>query len=335
MSHPASAENIQLAGDVLRAGGLVAIPTETVYGLAANALDEVAVRNIFCAKGRPSDNPLIVHVADLESAARLVSDFDPISLALAKAFWPGPLTIVLPLSPSGGIAPSVSAGLTTVGIRVPQHPVALAVLRAAGVPLAAPSANKSGSPSPTCAEHVLADLADWFPKMVLDGGACKVGLESTVVQVFLGGGNSVHILRPGGIAAEQLRAVLTNDVEILHNTGEVNSQPRAPGMKYRHYAPTARVIPVMSSQAWVSLQPTLLPDNVVVICFDTLQVSFQKKLSFASSPTDIHTASARLFDLLRIADTMGARNIYIDCTFDRETGMGVALWNRISKASDS
>jgi len=321
-------ENLQRAGQLLRSGNLVAFPTETVYGLGANALDENAIQGIYKSKGRPSDNPLIVHVPDIESAIPFVGEIDEISKRLGNFFWPGPLTLVLPSS--RGIAQNVTAGLNTVGIRVPDHPVALALLREAKVPLAAPSANKSGSPSPTTATHVFEDLCGGpeGPAMILDGGACRVGIESTVVEVR---GEEIYILRPGGITGEMISEKLTIPMDQIHvasSEGQVTTAPRAPGMKYRHYAPKAIVVGVVDE--W----PAIFGENTVVIAFDDciLPIVIGRRLSFGANSGDVETASSRLFDLFRQADRFGAEKVYVDCSFDRTAGLGLALWNRVSKA---
>lgn len=221
------------AGEVLRRGGLVAFPTETVYGLGANALDPAAVARIFAVKGRPGDNPLIVHVADRESLGDLVTGIPPVGRDLMAEFWPGPLTLVLPKAER--VPDEVTAGLPTVAVRMPDHDVALGLIAAAGVPVAAPSANRSGRPSPTTAEHVREDL-DGRVELILDGGPAGVGVESTVIDVT---GPVPALLRPGGIALEDIRRVAGQvevDPALLGNAVE---RPRAPGMKYVHYAPRA------------------------------------------------------------------------------------------------
>jgi L-threonylcarbamoyladenylate synthase len=324
-------ENLARAGELLRNGYLVAFPTETVYGLGANALDSEAIAGIFQAKGRPSDNPLIVHVSDFEMAKPFLKDIDILSEKLGKIFWPGPLTIVLPIREDSEpmIVPNVSAGLDTVGIRVPDHPVALALLRECGVPLAAPSANKSGSPSPTTANHVLDDLGSTslgHLGMILDGGPCRVGLESTVVQVR---DEDIYILRPGGITAEMISNKLGIRMERIHAAyaTDLGSQetPRAPGMKYRHYAPKAVVVAVMNGE-WG-------PDVDVALAFDSTEIeNYRHRFSLGSSPIDVEIASCRIFDLFRKADRLGAETVHVDCSFDRSSGLGLALWNRISKA---
>ena len=220
---------------VLRAGGTVAFPTETVYGLGANALDPVAVARIFSAKGRPSDNPLIVHIAHIDQLVPLVRELPGDVHELARVFWPGPLTLVLPKS---DLVPDiVSAGLDTVGVRMPSHPVASALIEAAGVPVAAPSANASGRPSPTTADHVRHDLEGRID-MIVDGGASGIGIESTVLELPQHGAPTV--LRPGGVSIERLKAVIP-DVRALDAFGGTDDvvAPRSPGLKHRHYSPSA------------------------------------------------------------------------------------------------
>ena len=228
---------LRQAGALLRAGEVVGMPTETVYGLAANALDSAAVAKIFLAKGRPQDNPLIVHIADKEQLSTLARMVPESARKLADAFWPGPLTIILPKAAC--IPDEVSAGLDTVGIRLPSHPVARALIREAGVPLAAPSANLSGRPSTTTSGHVMDDLGGRIPAIV-EGGPCAVGVESTVVSLA---GDVPRLLRPGGVSLEQLESVL-GSVEVDRALREkIGDEVRvsAPGMKYRHYAPKAPV----------------------------------------------------------------------------------------------
>lgn len=228
---------IERAAVRLRSGALVAFPTETVYGLGANALDADAVQRIFAAKGRPAHNPVIVHVASADAARNVVSAWPEAAARLAQRFWPGPLTLVLPKAAS--VPDVVTAGLEKVGVRVPQHPVALELLRAAGVPVAAPSANRSNATSPTTAQHVVASLGD-ADVLVLDGGPCEVGIESTVVDVGL---DRVVLLRPGAISRAQLEHALGSRVELAAGVADDAARP-APGMMRRHYAPRARVVRV-------------------------------------------------------------------------------------------
>ncbi len=233
-------EALSQAANIIRAGGLVVMPTETVYGLGANAMDDAAVRSIFSAKGRPQDNPLIAHVADIADVGVLAASIPSLAAYLFSRFSPGPLTIVLQKKPE--VPDSVCAGLATVAIRIPEHPLARALIRAAGVPIVAPSANISGRPSPTSFTMALADM-DGRADAILDGGDCKHGLESTVIAVE---GDTLRILRPGAVTSEMLReALLESDLFkaclILDATSEENHKPSSPGMKYAHYQPKAQV----------------------------------------------------------------------------------------------
>jgi L-threonylcarbamoyladenylate synthase len=330
-----SVDNIDKAAAVLQRNGLVAFPTETVYGLGANAMSNEAVECIFRAKGRPSDNPLIVHVDSLESAEKLVS-FDSVSIQLANSFWPGPLTLVLPVT-AGVVASRVTAGLCTVGVRIPNHPTALALLKACKLPLAAPSCNKSGSPSPTTAAHVVSDFKNsesGGPEIVLDGGACTVGLESTVVQVDTVSGD-IHILRPGGVSAEMIAEKLGMSAEKIKHSYSVKDAevPRAPGMRYRHYSPKATVF---ATSEWKTVESELTQDDLV-LAFDSTEIGSDKPIrwSMGSTPKDVETASNRLFDFFRKADDIKAPRVFVDCSFNINSGLGAALWNRISKAAST
>ena len=219
------------AGDILKAGGLVAFPTETVYGLGGNALDASAAKKIYAAKGRPSDNPLIVHVADTKSLYELASFVPDNAKKLADRFWPGPLTMILPKKES--VPDGTTGGLKTVAVRMPDHPAALELIRTSGVYIAAPSANTSGRPSPTCAEHVMEDL-DGKIEMILDGGTVGIGIESTIVDLT---GDIPVILRPGYITKQMLEEVIgevTVDPAVLSRHPDPGLKPKAPGMKYKH-----------------------------------------------------------------------------------------------------
>jgi len=229
------------AVELLKQGEVVAIPTETVYGLAADARNDEAVAKIFTAKGRPADNPLIVHIGDIAQVDGLVTAVTPAARILMEHFWPGPLTIILPSA--GTVSKLVSAGLSTVGIRMPAHPLTLSLLRDSGIPLAAPSANLSGKPSPTKASHVAADLVGKV-QGILDGGTCDIGLESTVIDMTT---EVPTILRPGGVSRTAIESALGRPVQIA--TGIID-QPKAPGMKYTHYAPDAEVYIVDGSNEY-------------------------------------------------------------------------------------
>jgi L-threonylcarbamoyladenylate synthase len=229
---------IEQASELIRAGQVVAFPTETVYGLGANALDPRAVEKIFKAKGRPGDNPLIVHVSKTRDVDRLISELPPKARVLMEAFWPGPLTIIFKKSPI--VPDKVTAGLNTVAIRMPNHPVALKLIDCCGFPIAAPSANRSGHISPTTAQHVLEDMEGRIP-LILDGGKCSVGLESTVLDLTA---QIPVILRPGGVTLEMLQEVLGEvrvDINVLKPVSD-GRKVKSPGMKYTHYAPRAQVL---------------------------------------------------------------------------------------------
>lgn len=302
---------ITRAADLLRQGGLVALPTETVYGLGADARNGAAVARVYEAKGRPSFNPLIVHVANVEAVAE-IAELPVLAKDLAVAFWPGPLTLVLPLKPDAGIAGLVSAGLPTIAIRIPAHPVARAVLEAFGGPVAAPSANPSGRISPTTAAHVRNGLGTRVDA-ILDGGACAVGLESTIVAVD---GATARLLREGGLpreALEPLTGLLSEDL----TPGRVE----APGQLESHYAPVAKV--TMNSD---------LSDALAV------RIGFgpSEAAEFNLSPSgDLREAAARLFDLLHAADAM-ARETGVDRIAVApvpDTGLGRAINDRLKRAS--
>ena len=230
-------KQLDQAAEVLRSGGLVAFPTETVYGLGANALDEEAVKSIYRAKGRPSDNPLIVHIADTAAVKDLTDSIPGTAQALMDAFWPGPLTLVMPRS---SLVPDiVTAGLDTVAVRMPSHPIASALIKKAGVPVAAPSANSSGRPSPTLARHVIEDMMGKID-VIIDGGNAEVGVESTVLDITV---DPPVILRPGGVTLEQLRHVLGNVIsDQTPGISDMAGTPKSPGMKYRHYSPKATML---------------------------------------------------------------------------------------------
>lgn len=307
---PPDAEGLRQAASLLRAGGLVALPTETVYGLAGDARSDAAVAAIFAAKGRPRFNPLIVHVPDL-AAAETVALPDDRARRLAAAFWPGPLTLVLPLRPGSGLSPLVTAGLDSVAVRVPAHPLAQALLRAFGGPLAAPSANPSGKVSPTTAAHVLEGL-DGRIAAVLDGGPCAVGVESTI----LGLTGPAVLLRPGGVATEDLEAVLGAPVALRDESAAVT----APGQLASHYAPEARVRldarTPRPGEIWVGFGPG--GDGAAL----TL-----------SARGDTGEAAARLFTVLREADRLAGPGGAIAVAPVPETGLGRAVNDRLRRAA--
>ncbi|OYU38725.1 MAG: threonylcarbamoyl-AMP synthase [Pseudorhodobacter sp. PARRP1] len=303
----ATPQGLARAAAILRAQGLVAFPTETVYGLGGDARSDLAVARIFDAKGRPRFNPLIVHVPDL-AAAKTYAHFDARAEAIAAAFWPGPLTLVLPLRADAGLSPLVTAELDTVAIRIPAHPVAQALLRAFGGPLAAPSANPSGRVSPTRAAHVIDGLSGRIDA-VLDGGACAVGVESTI----LGLAGTPALLRPGGIATEALEATLGPLA-----TGGNAQKPSAPGQLASHYAPGAAVR--LNADAD-------LPGEV--------RLGFGPGLSDLNlSPTaDLVEAAANLFHMLREADVLAGQGGQIAIAPIPEHGLGRAINDRLRRAA--
>lgn len=320
----ADADGISEAAQWLRRGEVVGIPTETVYGLAADATSEEAVRKIFSAKGRPQDNPLIVHISDLAMLSEYAQEIPDAALRLAEKFWPGPLTMVLKKKPV--IPPVTSAGLDTVGIRFPSHPIAREIIRAAGVPLAAPSANLSGSPSPTAAQHVWDDMEGRIPAVV-DGGTCDVGVESTVVSFE---DEAVRILRPGLITAEELEAVgvaVTIDAGILHPLSE--SEPvRSPGMKYRHYSPKARIVLVEGTlERFTAYMEQRLTSGTYAMVFDKDTYPF-RHLTYGNTGRE---QAHEIFDKLREFDKLGASVVYVRSP--KKKGVGLAVYNRLLRAA--
>lgn len=321
--------DIARAGELLRSGGLVAIPTETVYGLAANALDGGAVAKIFAAKGRPQDNPLIVHISELSQWRQLVSEIPPHAMALAKEYWPGPLTIILPKSDI--IPDEVSAGLDTVAVRFPSMRTARKIIDAAGVPLAAPSANLSGSPSPTCARHTMDDMHGRIDA-VLDGGNCNFGVESTVITLAT---EVPRLLRPGAVTPEELREVL-GEIEVDEAVmGQLKEGVKAasPGMKYKHYSPRAEVTIVKSDLAAFCkfAEKANNQQGVFALCFDGEQEKIPLPCVTYGREDDSLTQSHRLFTALRELDEQGAKVVYARCPSTE--GVGMAVYNRLLRAA--
>ena len=330
-----SKQDIETAGKLLKDGELVAIPTETVYGLAADALNGEAVANIFKAKGRPMDNPLIVHIADLSQVDDLVAFVPPVLEDLAKAFWPGPLTVIM--EKSDLIPDEVSAGLDTVAIRMPSHPVARAIIKAAGTPLAAPSANTSGMPSPTTAAHVLHDM-DGKISAVVDGGPCEVGVESTVLTLCT---RVPRILRPGRVTPEDLFDVLGEvevDDAVLGQLAE-GAVAASPGMKYKHYSPKAEVYIVDgSAEGFAKYVNEKVAERaadeaaVAALVFDGEESLVNcVTLPFGAEDDSLGQAE-HLFDDLRRADELGVSDIYVRCP--SAEGVGLAVMNRLLRAAE-
>lgn len=319
---------VEKAAKIIRDGGLVGMPTETVYGLAANALDGKAVSKIFVAKGRPQDNPLIVHISEFNQIDRLVKSVPESARKLAKAYWPGPMTMVL--EKSDIIPDEVSTGLPTVGIRFPSHPVARALISAAGVPIAAPSANISGLPSTTTAEHVMRDMNGKIDA-VLDGGACGVGVESTIITLA---SDPPRLLRPGGITLEQLRAVLGRvDVDnAVMNPLPKGARPLSPGMKYKHYSPKANVIILDGDEKkYAAYVNDHAEPGVAALCYSGEEKLVRVPAVCYGGETDYSAQARDLFDALRHMDDIGAETVYARCP--EPNGVGLAVYNRLMRAA--
>lgn len=325
---------IREAGEILRNGGLVAFPTETVYGLGGNAMDSGAARRIYAAKGRPSDNPLIVHIADMESLKTLTPEIPEKAKKLAAACWPGPLTMIF--RKTEAVPQETTGGLDSVAVRMPSHPVALALIREAGGFVAAPSANASGRPSPTCAAHVEEDLAERID-MIVDGGSVGIGLESTIVDFTE---EVPTILRPGYLNQERLSEILGEvrlDPGLL--SADDGARPKAPGMRYRHYAPKAQLAVVEGSTERVVAKINALAAErraqgagVGVICTDEtigLYGDFVRKS--IGKRTDEEEIARRLYGILRDFDREDVQYIYSEA-FDTPQ-MGQAIMNRLLKAA--
>lgn len=321
---PYSRESAAEAADLLSRRQVVAIPTETVYGLAANALDEWGVKNIFRSKGRPQDNPLIVHISGMKMLPPLVRDIPDIAKELADRFWPGPLTMIFPKSNK---VPSVtSGGLDTVAIRMPASEAALDIIKRCGFPLAAPSANLSGKPSPTTAQHVYEDMNGKIP-LIIDGGECTVGVESTVICFKSG---KIHILRPGGVTAEMLSEYGVVEVDkAVTVQPEKDERVLSPGMKYKHYSPKADVF-IINAHG----------EKFRDYC--TKRGRYEKKLLALGAGVDergffldygatAEVQAQRLFSLLRKADELGAQIVLVEAP--EKDGMGLAVYNRLLRAA--
>ena len=340
--HPNRAD-VREAAVVLRAGGLVAFPTETVYGLGANALDRNAVAGIFIAKGRPSTDPLIVHVSSVGDMTRVARDVPSIAYDVAAAFWPGPLTLIL--RKATAVPSEVTAGLDTVGVRMPSHPVARALIELAAVPVAAPSANQFSRPSPTRAEHVLADLANRID-VVVDGGPTPIGLESTIVDLTV---SPAIVRRPGGITIEQLAKVLP-DASVVTTLLAVDQVQHAPGQLMRHYAPSARLTAYIGDTAAIAERvASEIRSSVaaglrvgVVAPEEDLRALAPRLAAIGStgrvttrrcgSRIDHATIARDLFDALRAVDDEGVDVIFASAP--DAPGIGVAIIDRLTRAAE-
>lgn len=323
-------EIISKASDLIKKGEIVAFPTETVYGLGANAFNDKAIQKIFVAKGRPSDNPLIVHISDLKQLNELVEFVPKKAKLLMKKYWPGPLTIVM--KKSSLVPLSITAGLNTVAVRMPSNKIALELIKKAGFPLAAPSANSSTKPSPTMAKHVLDDLDGKIP-LILDGGNCEIGVESTVVGLV---SEKPILFRPGKITIEELTKVLGEidySKTITSSNLNVKIIPFSPGMKYKHYAPKAELILVEAKERvnFISEVTTISlnekPNLIGIISF-TKKVGFENEFFFNKN---IDLYAKELFSSLRELDKRGVKKIIVEGVTD--TNFGLAVMNRLRKAA--
>ncbi len=326
---PTDDEALRRAAEHIRGGDLVVFPTETVYGLGGDGTNALAAGKIYAAKGRPSDNPLIIHIAvpsDAEKYAYTNATYEK----LAQAFMPGPLTVILPKRDI--IPTSTTGGLDSVAIRCPLHPVAHRLIELCGLPIAAPSANLSGKPSPTCAEHVRVDL-DGRVSMILDGGESEIGLESTIVKID---GDSITLLRPGAITYDALCMVcdkVTIADAVTHRLAE-NERPLSPGMKYRHYAPTAPLILLSgtSKQSLAFLQNAQKNEKCAILCYDEELAHLNNERLFSvGKEEDLLAQAHRLFHALRDADATDAEIIYAH--LPPTNGLGLALYNRMIRAA--
>lgn len=329
-------EELQEACHILQSGGLVAFPTETVYGLGGDALSPDASSKIYHAKGRPSDNPLIVHIADLESLFDVALDVSEKALSLADAFWPGPLTMIFPKKEN--VPLSTTGGLDTVAVRMPSHPVARALIRCSGIYIAAPSANISGRPSPTKAEHVAEDM-DGRIDMILDGGMVGIGIESTIIDMTT---DIPFILRPGYITEDMVKEVVGNaltDPAVIADLPDKNIVAKAPGMKYRHYAPKGQMTIVEGDLAQVVQKINALvrerekeQKKAAIIATEESKGRYDSnKVYSIGSRKSEGSIAAGLYDILRQMDTIGAEYIYVE-SFAEDT-LGQAIMNRLLKAA--
>lgn len=322
------------AAQLIRSGQLVAFPTETVYGLGANALDADGIRRIYAAKERPADNPLIAHISDVSQLRPLIAgEPSETAMKMIQAFWPGPLTMIFPRAER--VPAVLSAGLDTVSVRLPRHPVARALISAAGVPIAAPSANRSGRPSPTTAMHVYEDMNGRIP-MILDGGECDVGLESTVVDMTHG---TPRILRPGGITAEMIAEVAGGsmvDPAVMRPLAE-GEKPMSPGMKYRHYAPKGDLTIVSGNPDNVVKTISQMYDEALAAGKHPLILALESHLAAYGSRRmeslggDESAMAHRVFALLRGADALGADVLFSEAV--EAHGLGLAIMNRLGRAA--
>lgn len=318
------AESIKTAAEILKDGGIVAIPTETVYGLAASALDDNAIKKVFEAKGRPQDNPLIVHIDSIEMLEMVAKEIPDKAYECARKFWPGPFTMVL--DSNAYVSSSVSAGLSTVAVRMPSDKTALSLISESGLPLAAPSANSSGSPSPTSPNHVINDL-DGKIDAVIMGENCAVGVESTVIRVE---NDNARLLRPGAVTVEMLKEIFPDliiDKAILSEP-EKDEKVASPGMKYKHYAPKTRLVLIEGdSNAFCDF---VNGKNAAAVCFSAESEKINGKVFVYGNEDDGQSLAHSIFSILRELDQKGIEEAYVHAP--SKTGVGLAVYNRLIRA---
>lgn len=325
----ANEESINLACKLLKQGEIVAVPTETVYGLAGDSRNPAAIKKIFAAKGRPADNPLIVHIGNIDMLDGIVSEFSKTAQKLAEKFWPGPLTIVMPKGDK--ICDETSAGLSSVGVRMPSNEIAREIINRSKVPFSAPSANLSGKPSPTTATAVFDDMNGKIP-LIIDGGICDAGVESTVISVLE---EIPIILRPGIITKEEIEAVLNTPVKVAKEVTEGvkdGSIVRSPGMKYKHYAPNATVTIVSGSlESFVDFVSKNQSENTIVMCFDGEEQLMPVQAISYGKKDDAKSQAHNLFAVLRELDQKNAKQVFVRCP--ETEGVSLAVYNRLIRSA--
>ena len=322
-------ESIKLACELLKKGEVVAVPTETVYGLAGDATNGSAIKKIFEAKGRPADNPLIVHIASLEMLDGIVSKFSADAKKLAENFWPGPLTIIMPKGKK--VCKETTAGLDSVGVRMPANEIAREIISRSGVPFSAPSANISGKPSPTTAQDVFADMNGKI-NLIIDGGESDAGVESTVISVLE---ETPIILRPGIVTKEDIEKVLNKEVKVAKEVTEgvkADSIVRSPGMKYKHYAPNAKVTIVKGSiENFVKFVELNKKENTLVMCFDGEEKLMPVSAISYGKIDNPKSQAHNLFAVLRELDKENAKQVFVRCP--ETTGISLAVYNRLIRSA--
>ena len=323
---PNTDDGIQSAGEIIKNGGLVAFPTETVYGLGANALDGKACLKIYSAKGRAADNPLIVHISEIDELDRLVECVPNKARVLAEKYWPGPLTLIM--KKSDLVPNEVTCGMPTVAIRLPSHPTAKALIKSAGVPIAAPSANLSGSPSPVTAQHCVNDLTGRV-EAIINGDDCECGVESTIMLMTT---EPPVLLRPGFITVEQIEEAIGKikiDDAVLNPLGS-DRKVLSPGLKYKHYSPKARVI-IVEGDGFCDYVNKHAESSDLALCFEEDEQSLEVRSLCFGKATDGQAQAHNLFGYLRLADEMGAKTVFARCP--DSSGVGLAVLNRLLRAA--